>query len=115
LAWNPTQLMTVRLDADRTIEDSTLNQTGRTQDSVKLGLDYEVLRTVIFSPELGFSYNDYSNAVPDDFRFDAGANLEYKMNRYLSVGGRYKYSYNDTSGPLDWDRHLVGIYAKAGF
>lgn len=115
LAWNPTQLMTVRLDADRTIEDSTLDQTGRTQDSVKLAVDYEVLRTLIFSPSLGFSYNDYDSAVPDDTRLDAGANLEYRMNRFMSVGGRYKYTYDDNSGSPDWDRHLLGIYAKARF
>ena len=95
LVWNPTQLMTVRLDADRTIEDSTLNKTGRIQDAVKLAVDYEVLRSLIFSPAMGISYNDYENSPLDDFRYDAGADLEYKMNRYLSVGGRYKYSYND--------------------
>jgi len=117
LVWNPTRLMTVKLDADRTIEDSTLDQNGRVQDAVKLAVDYEVLRTLIFSPAVGISYNDYENSPMDDLRFEAGGELEYKMNRFLSVGGRYKYSYSDYSGASfnDWDRHLVGIYAKARF
>jgi hypothetical protein len=117
LVWNPTQLMTVRLDADRTVEDSTLIQAGRIQDKLKLEIDYEVLRSLILSPSFGFAYNDYQNSPLDDFRYDAGVDLEYRMNRFLSVGSRYKYSYSDPSGPglMDWDRHLVGIYAKARF
>jgi len=117
LIWNPTPLMTVKLNADRTIEDSTFNTTGRVQDAVKLGVDYEVLRTLIFSPSIGFSFNDYDSSPVNDFRIEAGAELEYQMNRFISVGSRYKYSYSDITGPglTNWDRHLVGVYAKARF
>ncbi len=117
LTWNPTPLMTVKLEADRTIEDSTFNQVGRVQDSAKLVVDYEVLRELIFTPSVGFSYNNYENSSVDDFRIEAGAELEYRVNRFMSVGSRYKYSYSDVTGPglADWDRHLVGIYAKARF
>ena len=115
--WNPTPLMTVKFDADRTIEDSTFDRTGRIQDAVKLGVDYEILRELVFSPSVGFAFNNYDNFSLDDFRIEAGAELEYRVNRFMSVGSRYKYSYNDVTGPglTDWDRHLVGIYAKARF
>ena len=117
LTWNPTSLMTVRFNADRTIEDSTFDRAGRVQDSAKLVVDYEVLRELVFSPSVGFAFNDYENTPLDDFRIEAGAELEYKVNRFMSVGSRYKYSYNDVTGPglTDWDRHLVGVYAKARF
>jgi len=117
LTWNPTPLMTVKFNADRTIEDSTFNQAGRVQDSAKLVVDYEVMRELIFSPSVGFAYNDYENSSLDDFRIEAGAELEYRVNRFISVGSRYKYSYSDVTGPglTDWDRHLVGVYAKARF
>jgi len=117
LIWNPTPLMTVRLAADRTIEDSTIDRRGRIQDAVLIGLDYEILRTLIFSPSIGISNNDYSNTSLEDLRIEVGAELEYQMNRFISVGSRYKYSYTDNTGPglLDWDRHLVGVYAKARF
>lgn len=117
LTWNPTPLMTVKLVADRTIEDSTFNQVGRVQDSAKLVVDYEVLRELVFSPSVGFAFNDYENSPLDDLRIEAGAELEYRVNRLLSVGSRYKYSYSDVTGPgfSDWDRHLVGVYAKARF
>ena len=109
--------MTVRLNADRTIEDSTIDQVGRVQDSAKLIVDYEVLRDLIFSPSVGFAFNDYENSSMDEFRFEAGAELEYRLNRFMSVGSRYKYSYSDVTGLglADWDRHLVGVYAKARF
>ncbi len=116
--WNPTPLMTVRLDADRTIEDSTyIGSTSRIQDAVKLGVDYEILRELVFSPSVGFAFNEFDTSSRDDFRIEAGAELEYRVNRLMSVGSRYKYSYNDVTGPglTDWDRHLVGVYAKARF
>lgn len=117
LTWNPTPLMTVKFEADRTIEDSTFNQTGRVQDLARLTVDYEILRTLVFSPSVAFSFNDYDNSPVDDLRIEAGAELEYQVNRFISVGSRYKYTYSDITGPglTDWDRHLVGVYAKARF
>jgi hypothetical protein len=117
LVWNATPLMTVNLDADRTIEDSTIDTEGRIQDAFKLGLDYEIRRDLMFSPWVGFAINDYETQPIEDQRYDIGAELDYKMNRFLSVGGRYLYTYNDVDavGVSDWDRHLVGVYAKARF
>ncbi len=120
IIWNPTPLMTVRFDADRTIEDSSnivIGRTGRIQDAVKLSVDYEILRTLIFTPAVGISNNAYNSFSIDDLRVEAGAELEYQINRMMSVGSRYKYSYTDNSGLIanDWDRHLVGVYAKARF
>lgn len=117
LVWNPTPLMTVNLDADRTVEDSTVDSEGRIQDAVKLSLDYEIRRDLLFSPWVGFAINDYEAQPVEDQRYDIGATLDYKMNRFLSLGARYLYTYNDvdSAGASDWDRHLVGLYAKARF
>ena len=61
--------------------------------------------------------NDYQTQPIEDQRYDIGAELDYKMNRFLSLGARYLYTYNDVDavGVSDWDRHLVGVYAKARF
>jgi hypothetical protein len=117
LVWNPTPLMTVNLDADRTIEDSTLDTEGRIQDAVKLSLDYEIRRNLLFTPWVGLAVNDYESQPIDDQRYDFGATVDYKMNRFLSLGVRYLYTYNnvDSAGMSDWDRHFVGLYAKARF
>jgi hypothetical protein len=117
LTWNPTRLMTVNADADRTVEDSTIDTQGRIQDKFRLSLDYEVMRTLLASPWVGLIVNDYESRPIDDYNYQAGLNIDYKMNRYLSIGGRYHYTYNDRSlpGVSDYDRHLVGFYAKARF
>ena len=117
LVWNPTMLMTVNLSADRTFEDSTFTQAGRLQDAFKLQIDYEVLRTLVMSPMVGFSYNDYDNSSLTDWRYVAGLQVDYSMNRFLSLGARYGYEYADygSQGFSDWYRHAVGIYATARF
>ena len=117
LVWNPTRLMTVYLDADRTVEDSAITGRGRLQDAVELKVDYEVLRNVMLTTMAGIAYNDYEASPLEDFRYKGGVQLDYRMNRFLSVGARYDYTYSDFEGPgfADWDRHLVGLYAKARF
>ena len=122
LVWNPTQLMTVRFDGKREVTDSLLANDSRTRTAGQVTLDYEVLRTLILSPSLGVAYSDYEVANLEDLEIFAGLQAEYAMNRYLSVGARYKYIDRDFTGTapapastLDYDRHIVGVYAKARF
>lgn len=117
LVWNPTPLMTVNLDADRTVEDTYLDADGRIQDMLSLSLDYEVSRRLVLSPSIAFAYNDYETQAFDDWRNHAGLQADYEVNRFLSVGGRYVYTYSDFTAPgyAEAGRHLVGLYAKARF
>jgi hypothetical protein len=122
LVWNPTPLMTVRLDASRDITDSILTNDTRTRTQGKLAIDYEVTRQLLLTPSLGVAYSDYEINNLEDLEIYAGLQAEYAMNRYLSLGARYKYIDRDFTGTvpapastLDYDRHIVGVYAKARF
>ena len=122
LVWNPTELMTLRLDGSRDISDSSFLDDTRTRTTGKVTLDYEVTRQIILSPSFAVTDNDYEVNALDDLTFEAGLQAEYAMNRYLSLGARYKYLNRDFTGTvpapastLDYDRHIVGIYAKARF
>jgi hypothetical protein len=122
LVWNPTPLMTVRLDASRDITDSILTNDTRTRTQGKVAIDYEVTRQLLLTPSLGVAYSDYEINNLEDLEIYAGLQAEYAMNRYLSLGARYKYIDRDFTGTvpapastLDYDRHIVGVYAKARF
>jgi hypothetical protein len=122
LVWNPTPLMTVRLDGSRDITDSILANDTRTRTKGAITLDYEVTRQVMLTPTIGAAYSDYEVNDLEDLEIFAGLQAEYAMNRYLSLGARYKYVDRDFTGTapapastLDYDRHIVGIYAKARF
>ena len=97
---NPTRLMTVRLDGSRSISDSVLSNDTRTATQGKIALDYEVLRTLIVTPSFQVVHSDYEVDDLDDLRFIAGLQAEYAMNRYLSLGARYKYEYRDFDGTV---------------
>ena len=117
LTWNPTPLMTVKLDADRKIEDSAvLGASGSVSDSAKLTVDYEVRRGVVLTPSASITHLDYIGSGAESLSFDLGANLEYTMNRFMSVGMSYAYTVTGQSGLAnDFDRHVIGVYAKARF
>lgn len=120
LIWNPTPLMTVNLDADRVIADSAVaGSSGMIEDTAKLRVDYEVMRQVVVSPFIGITHLDYVDIDRTGFAYDAGFQVDYAVNRFLSVGMNYIYTNSDVdnAGPGidDFERHVVGAYAKARF
>ena len=117
LIWNPSPLMTVKLDADRTIADSAIAASpGSVTDSVKLTADYEVRRGLVLSPTAEVSRVDYIGSSLDGLTYDLGVKLDYTMNRFLSFGLNYDYTNSDLNGSaLDFERHVIGAYAKARF
>lgn len=120
LIWNPTPLMTVKLDADRTIADSAIaGSSGFIEDKAKLRVDYEVMRAIVLSPSIALSHVDYIDSPQSGTAFDLGVQLDYGVNRFLSVGTSYTYTNStiENAGPGvdDFERHLIAAYAKARF
>jgi hypothetical protein len=121
LTWNPTPLMTVNLSADRAVESSAYaDGSGVITDSATLTVDYEVLRGVVLSPSAAIQTGDYVGAdYGDEMTYDLGLKLDYVMNRFVTLGAGYVYSYTDFEDPPpgvdNWDRHVVSAYAKARF
>lgn len=93
LEWFPTQLTTVTLNANRSIEDSAVagspaflstNVTGR--------VDHELLRNVILSAQAGYGDDKYAGISREDHRTNAGLSASYLLNHNVGVGLRYDYS-----------------------
>jgi hypothetical protein len=120
LTWNPTPLMTVTLDANREVQDSAqFDSPGSIADDVELALNYEVRRGWVLTPSLVYQRVDYMDDDGVESSYGLGIKLDYTMNRFWTLGAGYSYTYNDyqDAPPLvdNWDRHVVGAYAKARF
>jgi hypothetical protein len=97
LEWFPTQLITVRLDAGRSIEDATgLGISGYLATTWALGADYEVQRNVILSARYTGEKDDYAGVDREDDKWTAELGGTYKVNRTLSVKAEYEHLNRDS-------------------
>ena len=56
------------------------------------------MRNLIITPSFGIAYSEYEVNDLEDWDINAGLQIEYGVNRYLSVGARYKYENREFSG-----------------
>ena len=117
LIWNPTPLMTVTLNGNRTADESGLaGSPGRIDSSIDLTLDYELRRNLIVSPSFAFTHEDYVGSSRKDNVFNSRLDVDYLINRNFSVGASYSYTVKDSNfAGNDYDRHYVGVNAQAKF
>ena len=97
-----------------------LTPLGVITDSATLTVDYEVLRGVVLSPSAAIQTGNYVDGdYGDEMTYDLGLKLDYVMNRFITLGAGYVYTYTDFEDPPagvdNWDRHVVSAYAKARF
>jgi len=99
LNYYPTQLLTVGLKGETTINDSgVLITPAYVSDSVGLQLDYEVLRNLIVTGVADYSRDDYQDIDRTDDRYGAGATATYLLNRRAGVSLTYSQLTQDSSG-----------------
>ncbi len=101
--WTPTGLTTVTASAARYIEDSAAEATvGYTETALKLQVDHELLRNVIFSLHGAFYLDDYGKAVNgtgagSENYFTAGVGASYALNRNARLAADYTFSTRNSS------------------
>lgn len=106
VAWLPTQLTTVTLNASRTIEDSAVpDAPGYLSTNLRGRVDHELLRNVILTGQVGYGKDEYSQLVQsgaalaqarEDRRISAGVGATYLINRTLGVSATYNYLDQET-------------------
>jgi len=102
-SWTPTGLDTITGTAARYIEDSAAEATtGYTETALKLNLDHEFLRNVIFSLHGAAYLDDYasSRTSPSGSQsyYTAGAGASWLLNRNLRLAADYVFSNRRSSG-----------------
>jgi len=115
LTWIPTGLTTVILDIqNQVIESTNANSSGYNSTAVDLGVDHELLRNLILSAGAGFRYDDFEGISRTDKYFQGRVGADYLLNRYLSLGARYRYlkRESDISGD-DFDSNILSLLLTA--
>lgn len=97
LEWFPTQLITVRFDAARSIEDATgINTSGYLATTWGVGVDYEVQRNIVLNARYTGENDDYAGTAREDDKWTAELGATYKVNRVLSVKAGYEHLVRDS-------------------
>jgi hypothetical protein len=111
LDWNVTKLTTVTFDSASTFEETTVDAASNVWawDS-GIGVNHELLRTVVLNGGAGYRREDYLgiSRVDDVIDFEFGAT--YLMNRYVHISGGYSYRqrFSDAADE-DYTENIIGI------
>lgn len=115
LEWFPTQLATVTLTAERTVEETGLiGAAGTLTSRASAQIDYELLRNLILTGRVNWVRDEYNGLDREDnySMFMFGAN--YLITRHVGVFGQYNFQTRDTKGlapgvEFDANRIQVGL------
>jgi len=90
--WFPSDLLTVSAVLGRTVEDATgVGISGYLSTTAGLQADYEFRRNVILTAAVDFEAADYGDIDRRDDRWSSRLEATYKINRTLSVQGRFEH------------------------
>jgi hypothetical protein len=113
LDWYFTQKTTIRLDAARTINDTTLAGASASDDkSVRIGVDHELLYNVILHAYAGYLESSFDGIAREDEYASAGAGGDYLINRYARLNLSYDFQQRDSNvlgQDFDDHRFLVSL------
>jgi hypothetical protein len=118
LDWNVTQLTTISLRGQRTIEDSQfVNAAGYFADRGRITIDHKLLESLIVSVFGEIGQDEYRGIARNDFRYAAGASVEWRLNRHLVANFAYTYQGRQTDyvGIDDFNRNLLMVGLKARY
>jgi hypothetical protein len=104
LKWFPSMLTTVRLDAARTIEDTSITASSSfVSTRGEIGVDHEILRNFILSGRLGFENAEYLGVGRDDDILHASLGGRYLINNNFHLDAGWEYiDRSSTVLPFDY-------------
>ncbi len=93
LLWNPTEITTVTLGADRIVEETTLSgAAGALRSALRAEVDHELRRNVILSANARYAVIDYEDITRVDNVAGASMGGSYLANEHLRLGVDYSYA-----------------------
>lgn len=105
VVWNVTGLDTLKLNALRSVQDTSqevigagLTSPGYLHSMVGISLDHELLRNLLLNANADYINDDFKGISRTDNGIDAGAGVKFLLRRNLYLGGSYTYSHRDSSG-----------------
>jgi hypothetical protein len=105
LVWNFTGLDTLRLNALRSVNDTSqevfgagFTSPGYLHSQVGLSLDHELLRNLLLNADVNYINDDFKGISRNDNGIDATVGAKFLVRRELYLGGSYTFSHRDSSG-----------------
>ncbi len=98
--WNPTGITSVRLNIDRTIEETTQANSGAfINTSYGVAVEHELMRNVLLGANASYAEHTYEGGSLNrkDEWTRAGAEAKYLLNSYASLNLNYDYTDRDSS------------------
>ncbi len=120
--YTPTGLTTITGSAARYIEDSAADLVaGYTETALKLRVDHEYLRNVLFDAEAGYYLDEYQQNQGHQSYYTAGVGATWLLNRHMRLALTYDYAsrqannVNNFSAGLGQGTIFGGSYSENRF
>jgi hypothetical protein len=98
LKWFPTMLTTVSIDAERSIEDTSITaSSGYLSTRGQIGIDHELLRNVVLSGRLGYQNAEYLDVTRNDDILNGSLGGRYLINQNLHFDVGWDYTNRSSS------------------
>jgi hypothetical protein len=98
VTWTPTQLLTVRGNISRTVQETTsAGASGYLASAYGVSAEYEILRNFLANAGFTYTNNDYEGINRDDDLYDLKVGAKYMFNRNFYIGPSYNYKERDSN------------------
>lgn len=108
LVWNVTQLTSISMNAERTVQDANTAafgvagagavSPGFLQSLVGVRVDHELVRNLLLNAHASYINDDFKGVAETDSYYQLGVGAKYLLNRYLYLGPSYTYQRHAVSG-----------------
>ncbi len=119
LEWYPTPLLTARVNASRSVADTTINvfdggdvdiASGRLDTSVGVGVDYELRRNILVITDASYTNSDFEGTTREDDVYTGGISTQYLINRSARANVGYEYRSRDSDINSErFDDHAITL------
>ena len=101
IVWNPTTLLTVTLNGNRTLQQSPLfDQAGVLEDSAGMKVDYEFLRNLLISLSGTGVIDDYRGIDRHEMLYAVDLTGQYLINRVVAIDLDINHRHESATGTL---------------
>lgn len=98
--WNVTGLTSVRLLAERSVQETSVQDVSSyVQTTLGGSVEHELLRNLLLQGSIAFSNNDFQGGDRDQDDLALGVRAFYLANRYLRLSVAYEYRQRDSEEP----------------
>ncbi|MGQ9367785.1 outer membrane beta-barrel protein [Azospirillum sp. ST 5-10] len=110
--WAVTELTAITGSVTRQVRETRATLGGSTASSYTrtvyaIGVDHELLRTVMLNGRLQYRTDDFNGIDRADDVYTVGLGATYQVNRYLYVTGGYTYEERQSDAASDYTSNLV--------